>query len=142
LKRRLVRRGFSLLEVILALAILAASMAALGQLVTFGLQHARRAEDMTQAAIACESIMAEIVAGARPMTDELFTPYEEITDVDGSPMFVYSVRVLGGEQACLLEVHVVVERDPNTSVEPVSCSLVRLMVDPDYAASLTETTTN
>jgi prepilin-type N-terminal cleavage/methylation domain-containing protein len=31
LKRRLVRRGFSLLEVILALAIVAASMAALGQ---------------------------------------------------------------------------------------------------------------
>jgi hypothetical protein len=57
-------------------------------------------------------------------------------------MFVYSVEVLSGEQAGLLEVHVVVERDPSTSVEPVSCSLVRLMVDPDYAASLTETTTN
>jgi type II secretion system protein I len=140
--RRRQRQGFSLLEVILALSILVAAMAALGQLVRFGLQNARRAEDMTHAAIAAESIMAEIVSGAREMTPELLSPYEDIVDENGETLFVYSVDVASSANYDgLLEVHVTVERDPSTAVDPVSCSLVRLMADPEYAASVAETTT-
>lgn len=131
------RPGFSLLEVILALAILAASMAVLGQLVQFGMTNARRAEDMTQAAIICESIMAEIVAGDRGLTNEFATPYED------NDTFVYSVDIPVGAQEGLLEVHVVVETNPEYSAEPIRCALVRWMVDPDYASSTTSgTTTN
>lgn len=131
------RPGFSLLEVILALAILAASMAVLGQLVQFGMTNARRAEDMTQAAIICESIMAEIVAGDRGLTNESAATYEE------NDTFVYSIDIPTGAQEGLLEVHVVVETNPEYSAEPIRCALVRWMVDPDYASSATSgTTTN
>jgi hypothetical protein len=110
-------------------------MAALGQLVQFGLQYARRAEDMTQAAIACESIMAEIVAGDREMTSVFLAPYEE------NDRFVYSVEVVSSStQDGLLDVHVVVETSPEITADPVSCALVRWMVDPDYASSTTATT--
>ncbi|RIK80883.1 MAG: hypothetical protein DCC68_10020 [Planctomycetota bacterium] len=131
------RPAFSLLEVILALAILAASMAVLGQLVQFGMTNARRAEDMTQAAIICESIMAEIVAGDRGLTNESAATYEE------NDTFVYSIDIPTGAQEGLLEVHVVVETNPEYSAEPIRCALVRWMVDPDYASSATSgTTTN
>lgn len=131
------RPAFSLLEVILALAILAASMAVLGQLVQFGMTNARRAEDMTQAAIICESIMAEIVAGDRGLTNESAATYE------GNDTFVYSVDIPAGAQEGLLEVHVIVETNPEYSAEPIRCALVRWMVDPDYASSATSgTTTN
>lgn len=132
------RPAFSLLEVILALAILAASMAVLGQLVQFGMTNARRAEDMTQAAIICESIMAEIVAGDRGLTNEFATPCED------NDTFVYSVDIpSSAAQAGLLEVHVIVETNPEYSAEPIRCALVRWMVDPDYASGTTsDTTTN
>lgn len=134
-KRNLVRPGFSLLEVILALAILAASMAVLGQLVQFGMTNARRAEDMTQAAIICESILAEIVAGDRGLTSEFATPYED------NDTFVYSIDVpTGTTQDGLLEVRVIVETNPEYSAEPVRCALVRWMVDPDYVGTTSPTT--
>jgi hypothetical protein len=99
--------------------------------------NARQAEDMTQAVIACESIMAEIVCGARPTT----AAYDKLTDEDGNPMFVYSVLATASQQQSgMLEVIVVVENDPDASVQPVSCQLVRWIVDPEYAASLSETT--
>jgi general secretion pathway protein I len=132
-------RGFTLLEVILALSILAASMAALGQLVRFGLQNARRAEDMTHATIAAESIMAEIVSGAREPSPEVQSPYTEIVDENDESLFLFTVDVFASaDYTGLLEVHVTVERDPSTAVDPVSCSLVRFMTDPDYAASVAE----
>ncbi len=136
-------RGFSLLEVILALAILAGSMAVLGQLVQLGMTHARAAEDMTQAVIACESIMAEIVCGARTETAAYQSPYDAIVDEDGKATFVYSVVVAPSSQHLgMQEVLVIVERDPSSALQPVSSELVRWMVDPEYAASLSETTAN
>jgi hypothetical protein len=130
--------------VILALAILAASLAVLGQLVQIGMTHARQAEDLTQAVIACESIMAEVVSGVRsPASNEFLAPYDEIVDDDGNAMFAYSIVVGPSEtQAGMLDVHVIVERDPSSAVEPVSCELVRWIVDPDYVASLSGTATN
>jgi prepilin-type N-terminal cleavage/methylation domain-containing protein len=129
---RVERRGFSLLEVILSLAILSASLAVLGQLIQIGMTHARQAEDMTQAVILCESIMAEIVCGARTPTAEFASP------CDDDPNFLYSITADAGDQVGLLNVHVIVERDPSSTVQPVSCELVRLMADPDYVASLSE----
>ena len=54
------RGGFSLLEVILALAILIGILAVLSELVGLGVRNARVARAMTQAQLLCESKLAEI----------------------------------------------------------------------------------
>ena len=60
--------GFSLLEIVLALAILAGTLAALGEVMRSASQSAALASDETQAQLLAESVMAELLAGARPLT--------------------------------------------------------------------------
>ena len=50
------RRGLSLLEVILAIAILGLSIVALGQLVRLGSQASVDAQNLNQAQVLCESL--------------------------------------------------------------------------------------
>ncbi|MDZ7619757.1 MAG: prepilin-type N-terminal cleavage/methylation domain-containing protein, partial [Patescibacteria group bacterium] len=55
--------GFTLLEVILALAILAGAAAVLSQMAWSGLENARLTGDRITAQILAESLMAELDAG-------------------------------------------------------------------------------
>ena len=96
------RRGLSLLEVILAIAILAGAIAAIGELVRGGLISATDARDYTRAEIYAESIMSQIVAGVLPATAIGDSPVED--DVN----FNYAVQVLNVDDAGLLEVQVTV----------------------------------
>ncbi len=57
------RRGISLLEVMLAIAILGGSMAVIVQMVHTGSRAAIRARELTQAQIHAESVMSQIVSG-------------------------------------------------------------------------------
>ena len=54
------RRGLSLLEVILAIAILGGAIAAIGELVRLGVRSASYAKQPTQAHLLCDTRMAEI----------------------------------------------------------------------------------
>src|SRR5262249_48605282 len=56
--------AFTLLEVILALAILAGAVAAIGELVRVGLHNADVARQLTRAEMLCESISDQIAGGA------------------------------------------------------------------------------
>ncbi len=62
------RRGLSLLEVLVAMAILVSSVAVIGQLVRQSNDMARSAKNRSLAALRCQSKMAEIISGAQPMT--------------------------------------------------------------------------
>jgi hypothetical protein len=53
----------SLLEVILAIAILGGSLAVIGQLINIGARNAISARDLTTAQLYCESKLAEVSAG-------------------------------------------------------------------------------
>ena len=55
--------GFTLLEIILALAILAGSLAALGEVMRLADQNASMTRDESQAQILASSVMDELVAG-------------------------------------------------------------------------------
>lgn len=60
------RTGLSLLEVIIATAVLAASAAVIAQMVGVAVQHVSRVDELTQAHTLCHNIMNELVAGIRP----------------------------------------------------------------------------
>ena len=126
------RHGLTLLETILALAILGVSMAVVGELVRIGARHAATARDLTTAQIHCESILNEIAAGA-------IAP----SSVEGQPCefdneWVYSVATSTVSQPGVIAVEVTVSRAGDTSAKPVNCKLVRWIVDPETTAAAEE----
>lgn len=77
------RGGLSLLEVIIALAILAGSAAVIAQMVEMAVRRSTRSEERTEAVTLCHNLMNELVAGVRPwqnMTSpqpiDLFSPWD------------------------------------------------------------------
>ncbi len=66
--RRSSRGGFSLLEVIVATALLAASGVLLFQLASIGRRHAESIEQMSEAQLIAQSYLDEILCGLRPVT--------------------------------------------------------------------------
>jgi|GEM_PF-2140897 type II secretory pathway pseudopilin PulG len=61
------RLGLSLIEMLVAAAILLASVALLSQLADVGTRHARQAESLANAQRICQNILNEILAGAAPL---------------------------------------------------------------------------
>ena len=118
------RRGFSLLELILALAILALSVAAISQLVRLGLGHARHARELTKAELYCESTLAELAAGVIPLEGATDVPVEQDSD------WLYSVTVEPAPVNGLLVVTVTVYQAEPDPVRPIEMTLVRWMADP------------
>jgi len=77
-RRRSARDGFSLLEVILAVAILFISLAALSELVRIGIRSARSARDLSEAQLLCESKMSELAAGMIALEPVQDMPCDEL----------------------------------------------------------------
>lgn len=74
------RSGFSLLEVILATAILLGSVIVLSELAGIGRRQSNRAEMATVAQQNCETVLNEILLGLRPLEtieDEPLLPVED-----------------------------------------------------------------
>lgn len=122
--------GLSLLEVILALAILAGSVAAIGELLRNGMLNASDARDYTRAELHAESIMSQIVAGAIATGSISGAPVED------DPNFTYSVVTEQIDQAGLLGVHVTVTHIQTTQRKPAEFTLTRWMVDPQMEMEL------
>jgi type II secretion system protein I len=122
--------GFSLLEVMLALAILGGAVVVLGEAARFGLENARFARDLSHAQLLCESTMAELAVGSA-----LPEPVEAAFLADGAeptqPVWLYSVETESTDQQGLLGVRVTVFQDLPPAQRPVECSLVRWIVDPE-----------
>lgn len=118
------RSGFSLLELILALAILALAVAAISQLVRLGLAHARYARELTKAELYCESTLAELAAGVIPLEGATGVPIAQ------DPEWLYSVAVEPAEVNGLLVVTVTVYQAEPDPIRPIEFTLVRWMADP------------
>jgi general secretion pathway protein I len=117
-------RGFSLLEVILALAILGGSIAVLGEAARLALRNAQFTREMARAQILCESKLSEIMAGM--ISDEPIqrAVIENAAD-PGDPAWLYSIEKDALDDEGLLSVRVTVTRDIPAEKRPVSFSLVR-----------------
>ena len=122
-RRRERRRGLSLLEVILSIAILGTSMAIIGQVFFAGYRSAVKARDLSDATILCDSVMAELAAGS---IDFQSTSGATIPNI---PEWEYSVETVESDVSGLLLTTVAVSR---TGSSAVSMSIVRMLPDPDY----------
>jgi type II secretory pathway pseudopilin PulG len=114
----------SLLEVILSIAILGMSLVVIGHLISAGYRSAAEARTRTQAAIHCDSVMAEVAAGSIDVNSAG-------SQVVGTTDWSYQVSSQPGSQLGLLSVTVTVSQTGNVA-NPLSLSVVRFMPDPDY----------
>jgi type II secretion system protein I len=122
--------GFSLLEVVLALAILAGALAVIGEACRRGLDTARVARDLTYAQLICESQMSEITSGMVPPDPVDRSKVDTVSDPSQTG-WLYSVETESTEVEGLIAVRVTVVQDLPEQKRPVRCSLVRWMQDPN-----------
>jgi general secretion pathway protein I len=122
--------GLSLLEVILAIAILGGCIAVIGELVRMGARQAEEAREMTSAQLLCESKLEEIAAG-------VFAP-EPVSNVpfDLDPSWAYSIEVGSLDTQDLLQVTVTAQQVDGSRVIPLSFSLTRWILDPNLEMEL------
>ncbi len=140
------RAAFSLLEVVLSLAILGGAMAVLGEAVRNAMENARIARDLTDAQLFCESKMAELEAGlltTDPVSDMPIEPLSEsMLESTSDPedvTWLYSVVTDLVDDEGLVLVCITVSQDPDTVKTPVSFSMTRMVLDESMIS--TETTT-
>ena len=125
-------RGISLLEVILALAILAGAVAVLGEVARHTMRNARAVRDSSRAQLLCETKMAEICAALAPLEPVEAAPLAQ-TDDQGQPEWFYSVAVDSIDQEGMMAVHVTVTHGRSPEGRPLRVSLVRWILDPRAA---------
>ena len=126
IRRGNARKGLSLLEVILSIAILGGSLVVIGSLVNLGYQHAVNTRLRSDANIICDTTMAEVAAGVL----ELQTSGNQV--VETNPDWIYSVNVGDSDQPGLKVVTVQVSQQTQTTRVPIIVTATRFMVDPDY----------
>ncbi|MFK8111455.1 MAG: type II secretion system protein [Rubripirellula sp.] len=127
------RAGFSLFEILLALAILGASLAILSRIAENGTSAAREARDLSVARIICQSKLSEILldsmAGTAPQSSPP-TPLPAF-DSQATTPFSFTVDVQPAPLDGILAIRVTVEaQDPNGGPALATYSLMRWMIDP------------
>jgi len=114
--------AFTLLEVILALAILAGAMAIIGEVMSVAERNASEAQATAQAQLLAGSLMDEMLSGASLLTASSQVPLETSDTVP----WVYSVNINATTAAVdLIAVEVIVEQDMEPRFNPVKYRLVR-----------------
>jgi type II secretion system protein I len=129
------RSAFTLLEVILAIGILAVVVAATGEILRFGMLNAQKAKNTAKAELFCETKLAEIVSGYAP-AQSTSGPIEEMVDPSDAE-WMYTVDVASGTDQGLLIVTVTVQQDLPPEQRPTQVTLTRWMIDPSYLSSAT-----
>lgn len=143
----------TLLEIILALGVLAGALAIIANLSRLSTNSAVSARNTTEAQFLCESIMARLMSGIIEFESVFDEPvYDPVHDFDGvgtsysnystfgnDYQWTYSIEINALDDYGLLEVIVTVEQNlPFSTREPVSCRLVRWMLDKAMATEMLE----
>ncbi len=121
------RRGFTLLEVMLATVILLGSAVVLGELARLGLRSGHQAETMGRATMLCQSLLAEAAIGSlssEPATD-VPAPHE--------PGWLYSLEREAAPHPDLALVRLTVRQDLPPEKKPAQCTLERWIRRPAEA---------
>lgn len=129
--------GFSLFEVLLALALLAGAMTAIGQLLDTGVRASLRNQLQTEGLFICETKLAEyLITTAAPAA-------ASNADVPDAPGWKYTIQTSNGPRADLVLIEVIAVHYTNdrTPRENMRVSLVRMMRNPTQPPEPTTTTT-
>ena len=120
------RKGLSLLEVIISVAIFLGALTAILQGLALGQRSELAARLQSEAVLRCESKMGEILCGAAEATSSQGNSFED----DEIGNWEWSAAVTDGGATGLLEVTVLVEHKPGGDDPNAAFRLVRLMRDP------------
>lgn len=120
------RRGLTLYEVVLSMAIFFMAMAGVSQLISIGSDSAVAAKLTTEAAMHCESRMNEVIAGAIPLEDVSDQPLEEGNDAWQWTLVAKKDEPVPG----MVDLTVTVSHYNTDGVRNATFSLRRLIRDP------------
>ena len=123
------RRGLTLFEVMLALAIFAISLAAIGQMMSSGVRGAVQARLQSQAVLRCQSRLAEVTGGVLP-----FQNVNKMAFAD-DPAWLWSLTVTPATQTNLYTLELTVEHPSQDVSGEVSFTLRRMARDPQIATA-------
>jgi type II secretory pathway pseudopilin PulG len=123
----------SLLEVILAIAILGGCMAVIGELVRLGVRNAEEARELTKAQLLCESKLEEVAAGITPPESASAVAFEL------DPEWTYTIETGSLDQQGLIQVRVTVQPAESDRLYPLTFTLTRWILDPSLASGETST---
>lgn len=124
--------AFTLLEVILALGILAAALAVVGEVTRLSYINAERAAMEGDAALIAESVMSQLVAGLIEPVDLPATEWVEVSAASqNEPIWTYSLTLLPTEIDGLLTATVEVRQITSSENDPIRVKLVRWVADPE-----------
>lgn len=121
------RAGMSLIEVILAMAIMMLALVAIGKLVDVGLDRSLDAQFQTRGTLLAESKLAEVEAGVVSLQGGSGGSFEE------APEWSWSVEATPSGPANLYQVTVRVSR--STPGRPFEVRLTQLILDPSVVGS-------
>ena len=131
------RRGLSLLEVLVALAIFLLSYASIHRLVTFAAERALEVKMMSECARLCQSKMAEVQSGAVPLSGADDSSFEAPEDSKYS-WSVSSEQASTSTNLYNVTVTVTRQRQDGTQIE---ATLSQMMLDPTLVGSTQDTIT-
>ncbi|WP_437226179.1 type IV pilus modification PilV family protein [Planctomicrobium sp. SH661] len=121
---RTARRGISLFEVVLALAIFIGALTAITQVLRTGSRAAVRAQLESQAVLLAEQRMNEVVAGVQSLEGVNRVPF------DGKSNWYWTLNISDSGTPNLLRLEVIVEHADKDDKNKVSYRLARLLRDP------------
>lgn len=126
------RRGLSLMEVLIALTIFLFSLVAIGRLVVMSGDRALDVQQQSLAAQLCQAKLAEVLAGAVPLSSQSDVPFDE------DPDYRWSLDAQSDATPNLWRVQVRVTRErPDGS--KIECSLSQMVLDPSQRGSTLDT---
>ena len=112
------RQGLTLFEVLLSLAVLAVSLAAIGQLVSSGMRGAVQAHLQSEAVIRCQHQLGELMATCEAIPNLSEQPFPDDSN------WTWSASSSDTEENGLVSVVVTVKHSAGNGIGEVSYSLV------------------
>jgi general secretion pathway protein I len=126
------RTGFSLLEVLVALTIFLFGIIAIGQLITLGSDRALEVQFQAQAVQLCQAKMAEVIAGAVPLSSQADAKFDE------DPDWSWSLEAEQDSNSSLLWNVKVTVTHPRPDGSKMEASLSQMVLDPSQRGSATD----
>jgi prepilin-type N-terminal cleavage/methylation domain-containing protein len=126
------RRGLSLMEVVLALAILGVALAMIGELIRIGSRAGEAARDDMEKQLIAESLINEIASSAVYPEPVFEQPVDDLGE------WLYTVETEPVDEVGLIAVRVTIRKADAAPTTLPPYSLTRWMLDPEVEASARE----